>query len=257
METKVFIVAGGPGDAELMTLKGQRIIDSADRIFFSTRFTPQEMFSNTKSSCKFYDSFAYSYDEKLQLVKEAVSKKQITAFVTMGDPCLYGMIGGLTDRFENEQIDYEVIPGVSSFNAATALLKRGMTGLGLPNTAICTTLRDREDGEEYFNLVAALGASLAIFMSVELLDRVIHVLKKYYPMTTPVVVICRATWPEQQIAQGNLLTISDLVSEQKITDGLILVGEFIDKEYDYVLEKEFTERKKKEAAEREAAGKNK
>jgi len=253
METKVYIVAGGPGDSELITLKGQRIIDNADLIFYSTRFTQQEMFSNTKSCCKFYDNFAFSYDEKLQLVKEAVRKKQITVFVTMGDPCLYGMIGGLTDRLEKEKIYYEIIPGVSSVNASTALIKRGMTGLGLSNTAICTTLRDRQDAEEYFDRVAALGASLAIFMSVEILDKVIDILKKHYPMSTPVVVISRATWEEQQIAQGNLLTISDLVLQQKITDGLILVGEFIDKEYDYVLEKEFMERKELEKAQRATA----
>jgi precorrin-4/cobalt-precorrin-4 C11-methyltransferase len=236
-----------------VTLKGQRIIDSADIIFSSARFVSPEVFKNQKEGGKIYDNFAYSYDEKLQIIKEAVRTGKTTVFVTMGDPCLYGMIGGLGDRLEKAGIEYEIVPGVSAFNASAALIKRGMTGLGLSNTAICTTLHDREDAEAYFDRIAALGASMALFMSVEALDRVVSVLKRHYPDDTAVAIVSKATWPDQKIAQGTLATIEGLVKQKNIADGLILVGEFIDKAYDYDLEREFMERKKKEGRLRQPA----
>jgi precorrin-4/cobalt-precorrin-4 C11-methyltransferase len=198
--TRVYIVAGGPGDPELVTLKGQRIIDSADIIFSSARFVSPEVFKNQKAGGKIYDNFAYSYDEKLQIIKEAVQAGKTTVFVTMGDPCLYGMIGGLGDRLEKAGIEYEIVPGVSAFNASAALIKRGMTGLGLSNTAVCTTLHDREDAEAYLTGSRPLGRAW-LFLCRWRRWTSGSVLKRHYPMTRGGHCV-QSDWPDQRLRKG-------------------------------------------------------
>ncbi len=240
----VYIVAGGPGDPELITVKGKKIIENADIIFTSFRFFPDKMFQGTKEGCIIYDNFKFSYGEKMVMIKEAVREGKIVAFVNMGDPCLYGMVQGLSDRLEKAMIDYEIVPGVSAFNASTAIMKRGMTGLGISNTAICTTCKDTSDIEGHLEKIASLQASVALFMSVEKISGVCKAFKNHYPPETPVVVISKASWPEQKIVQGDLHTIEDCLKKEKVQDGLILIGEFINKEYDYELERQFMERKK-------------
>lgn len=242
----VYIVAGGPGDPKLITLKGQMLIDSADLIFTSYKFLPKEMFGKIKSNCRVYDTFEYNYREKMQMVKRAVARDEKVVFANMGDSCLYGMIGGITDRLEKAEINYEIIPGVSSYNAASAIIKRGMTGLGITNTAICTTYKDKNHSQAYLEKIASLKASVALFMSVSKISEVCKIFRKYYPEETPVVVISKATWEEEKIESGNLKNIEDKVKENNIKDGLILIGEFINKKYDYELEREFMERKKRE-----------
>ncbi len=243
----IYLIAGGPGDPELITLKGQRLIDSADFIFTSYKFLPKEMFGNVKSECKIYDTFEHNYEEKMDIIKSAVNLNKKLVFVNMGDPCLYGMVGGIIDRLEKLDIEYEIVPGVSAFNAASSIIKRGMTGLGISNTAICTTYKDKDNSTEYLEEIASLKASVALFMSVDKIARVCKVFRKHYPDDTPVVVVSKATWKEQKIARGNLKNIENKLKKNNIEDGLILIGDFIDKEYDYELERKFMERKRMEA----------
>ena len=242
----VYIVAGGPGDPKLITLKGQILIDSADLIFTSYKFLPKEMFNKTKLNCKVYDTFEYNYEEKMEIIKEAVNRDEKVVFVNMGDPCLYGMIGGITDRLEKANIDYEIIPGVSAYNAATAIIKRGMTAMGVTNTAICTTYKDKENSQAYLEQIASLKASVALFMSVNKIGEICKIFMKHYPEDTPVVVISKATWEEEKIQKGNLKNIEEKLKKNNIEDGLILIGDFINREYDYELERKFMERKKME-----------
>jgi precorrin-4/cobalt-precorrin-4 C11-methyltransferase len=243
----VYIVAGGPGDPELITLKGKKTIDKADIIFSSTRFFPDEMFSGKKAGCTVFDQFEYSYEEKIEIVCSSVAQGKVVAFVTMGDPYLYGMTRGLGDRLDKAGIEYEIIPGVSAVNACCSIIKRSMTGIGVANTAVCTTYRDRPDSEEYLKSVASLKSSVALFMSVDRLDFVCDIFKTHYPISTPVVVISEATREKQKIVRGTLDSISGNAKKENVRDGLILIGEFIDKEYDYNLERRFLESKKRES----------
>ena len=169
---QVYIVAGGPGDPELITVKGRRIIEQADILFTARRFFSADMFAGIKEDCQMLEHFDTTYAEKLEIIRAGVGQGKIVAFLNMGDPCLFGMISGLADRLDRAHIDYEIVPGVSAYNASCAIIKKQMTGLGIPNTAVCTTYRDRPDTETYLRQIAALGASVALFMSVEFIDRV-------------------------------------------------------------------------------------
>jgi precorrin-4/cobalt-precorrin-4 C11-methyltransferase len=237
----VYIVAGGPGDPELITVKGRKIIENADIIFVSMRFFQAGMFAGIKKDCEVIESSNSSCEEKLKIVKDGVRQGKTIVFVNMGDPFLYGMIRGLADRLEKTGIDYEIVPGVSSLNASCAILKKQMTGFEIANTLICSTYRDRTDPETYLDQVASLGASVALFMSVEFIDRICDVFKVHYPADTPVAIISNASRENQKVVCGDLRSIHDRIKEENITDGLILIGEFIDKFYDYDLEKKFRE----------------
>lgn len=205
------------------------------------------MFEDKKTKCQIYDTFQHSYEEKMDIIKEAVNKNEKIVFVTMGDPFIYGAIGGIIDRLEKANISFEIVPGVSAVNASSAILKRGMTGLGTSNTAICTSYKDVSNPIEYLEKIASLKASVALFMSVNKIEEICDVFMKHYSEDTAVVVISKATWVEEKIVRGSLKTIADDVQSNGVEEGLILIGDFIDREYDYILEKEFMERKKKES----------
>lgn len=245
--TNVYIIAGGPGDPDLITVKGKKIIDNADHIFTSQRFISEKIYEDKKDNCKIYDSFAHSHEEKMDIVRAAVGKNEKVAFITMGDPCLYGAIAGTIDRLDKAGINYEIVPGVSSFNAASAIIKRGMTGLGITNTAICTSYRDVQNPHSHLEEIAALKASVALFMSVNKIAEICEIFKRHYPEDTAVVVVSKASWQEEKIARGTLKTITEEINKKQIEDGIILIGDFINKEYDYELEKEFLERKRKDS----------
>ena len=248
---QVYIVAGGPGDPDLVTVKGRKIIENADIIFTSFRFFPTEMLAGKKADCTVLEHFDSTYDEKLEIIREGIRAGKTIAYVNMGDPCLYGMINGLTDRLEKAGIEYEIIPGVSAFNASCAILKKQMTGLGLPNTAVCGTHRDTPDAESYLKKIASLGASVALFMSVEEMALVCSSFLTYYPPGTPVAVVSKASQPNQKVVIGDLQSMPQRLKETDVNDGLILIGDFINKEFDYDIEKQFMQQKKAETAARE------
>lgn len=243
--TQMYIIAGGPGDPDLITVKGRKIIETADIVFASPKFFNDGMFAMQKEDCRFYETFDITHDERMAIIEEGVARGLTVAYVCMGDPCLYGGgIQGLIDRLEVRGIDFEIIPGVSAFNSACAVVKKQMTGLGLPNTAICTTYRDKPDVEEYLDRIAALQASVALFMSVENLDSVCEVFLRHYAPDTPVVIVSKASQTEQRLVYGDLTDIKQRASEQGVEDGLILLGEFLDTPFDYGLERQFEERKR-------------
>jgi precorrin-4/cobalt-precorrin-4 C11-methyltransferase len=239
--TQVYIVAGGPGDPELITVKGRGIINNADIIFTGRRFFSDAMFAGAKEDCEILEYFDTTYEEKMEIIQNGVRQGKTVAVINMGDSCLFGMINGLADRLEKAAIDFEVVPGVSAFNASCAILKKQMTGMGLSNTAVCTTIRDRPDAEAYLDRIAALGASVALFMSVDSIDRICGVFKAHCPLDTPVAVISEASRPNQRIVVGDLQTISERLKEAEVKDGMILIGEFINKPFDYEVERQFHE----------------
>lgn len=242
----VYIVAGGPGDPELITLKAKRLIDSADYIFTSKRFIAEEMLEDVKEGCQILNHFEYSYEDKLGLARKVYDQDKLLIFLSMGDPSVFGANRGLVDRLEKNNIDFEIVPGVGAFNAASARLKRCYTGLGITNTAICTSYKDVDQPREYLEQIASLGASVSLFMSVNKIDEISEIFMKYYPADTAVVLLSKITWEEERIVRGNLTNIAGRVKKAGVEDGLIVIGDFIDAEYDYELEEKFIERKKRD-----------
>lgn len=242
---KVYFIGAGPGDPELMTIKGKRIIDSSDVVIYAGSLVNPAVLHGCKEDAKIFNSASMTLDEVLEVTINAVNEGKNVARVHTGDPSIYGAIREQIDPLEKESIECEVIPGVSSFTASAAAMKKEFTLPGISQTVICTRVEGRTpvpEGEALEKL-ASHKASMAIFLSVQMIEKVIEKLTIHYPVTTPIAVIQKATWPDQKIVLGTLENIAAKVKEENITKtAQILVGDFLGNEYELskLYDKSFT-----------------
>ncbi|WP_207655715.1 precorrin-4 C(11)-methyltransferase [Vallitalea okinawensis] len=242
---KVYFIGAGPGEPEYMTLKGKSIIESADILIYAGSLVNKEVLQWRKADSIVYNSAGMHLDEVIDVMVKEKEKDKIIARVHTGDPSIYGAIREQMDRLKDENINYEVIPGVSSFVAAAASLDKEFTLPGVSQTVILTRKAGRTPvpEKEDLKLLAAHQASMAIFLSVGMIDEVVEDLKTHYPVHTPVAVVQRASWPDEIIVLGNLSTISEKVKVANITKtAQILVGDFLGDDYELskLYDKNFT-----------------
>lgn len=231
---KIYFIGAGPGDPDLITVKGKKIVEKADVIIYAGSLVNPEIIDCRKESCEVYNSAHMTLDEVIEVMKESVDNDKLLARVHTGDPSIYGAIREQIDRLEELEIESEVIPGVSSFVASAAALKKEFTLPDVSQTVICTRLEGRTPVPESESLesLASHKASMAIFLSVHMINKVVDKLKKHYDENTPVAVVQRATWSDQKIVLGNLNNIESKVKEANITKtAQILVGDFLGNKY--------------------------
>ena len=229
---KVYIVGGGPGDPELLTLKAKRIIESADVIIFADSLVPPEVVGFAKEGAKVVGSKEMNLDEIMDLELGAVREGKTVARVQSGDPSIYGAILEQMRVLEQEGVEYEIIPGVSAAFAAAAVLKSELTVPEKSQTIIMTRMEGRvamPEGEQLKDL-AAHGCTMVIFLSITRMTKVVRELTSSgYTEDTPVAVVYRVGWPDQLIIRGTLKDIADKVRAAKITlQALIIVGDAVD-----------------------------
>jgi precorrin-4/cobalt-precorrin-4 C11-methyltransferase len=229
---KVYIVGGGPGDPELLTLKAKRIIESADVIIFADSLVPPEVVGFAKEGAKVVGSKEMNLDEIMDLELGAVREGKTVARVQSGDPSIYGAILEQMRVLEQEGVEYEIIPGVSAAFAAAAVLKSELTVPEKSQTIIMTRIEGRvamPEGEQLKDL-AAHGCTMVIFLSITRMTKVVRELTSSgYTEDTPVAVVYRVGWPDQLIIRGTLKDIADKVRAAKITlQALIIVGDAVD-----------------------------
>ncbi len=229
---KVYIVGGGPGDPELLTLKAKRIIESADVIIFADSLVPPEVVGFAKEGAKVVGSKEMNLDEIMDLELGVVREGKTVARVQSGDPSIYGAILEQMRVLEQEGVEYEIIPGVSAAFAAAAVLKSELTVPEKSQTIIMTRMEGRvamPEGEQLKDL-AAHGCTMVIFLSITRMTKVVRELTSSgYTEDTPVAVVYRVGWPDQLIIRGTLKDIADKVRAAKITlQALIIVGDAVD-----------------------------
>ena len=229
---KVYIVGGGPGDPELLTLKAKRIIESADVIIFADSLVPPEVVGFAKEGAKVVGSKEMNLDEIMDLELGAVREGKTVARVQSGAPSIYGAILEQMRVLEQEGVEYEIIPGVSAAFAAAAVLKSELTVPEKSQTIIMTRMEGRvamPEGEQLKDL-AAHGCTMVIFLSITRMTKVVRELTSSgYTEDTPVAVVYRVGWPDQLIIRGTLKDIADKVRAAKITlQALIIVGDAVD-----------------------------
>ena len=231
---KVYFIGAGPGDPELITVKGQKIIKEADVIIYAGSLVPKEVIDCHKAGAEIYNSAVLNLEEVMEIMISAVKNNKKTARVHTGDPAIFGAHREQMDILDLYGIEYEVVPGVSSFLAAAAALKKEFTLPDVSQTVICTRMEGRTpvpEGEKLESL-ASHKASMAIFLSVQMIDEVVEKLLKHYEKTTPIAVVQRASWEDEKIVVGTLENISEKVKEEKITKtAQILVGDFLGDRY--------------------------
>lgn len=241
----VFFIGAGSGDPELLTVKGKKIIDRADVIIYAGSLVNEEVLKDRKEGAKVYNSAKMSLDDVIEVMEQAHSKGQDIARVHTGDPSIYGAHREQMIELAKRGIDYEIIPGVSSFLAAAASLKREYTLPGVTQTIILTRMegRTKVPEKESIEKLATHTATMAIFLSVGMIEELQKKLATSYPLSTPVAVVYKASWEDEEIVISDLEHIAEKVIEKGITKtALVLVGEFLNDEFDYskLYDKKFT-----------------
>lgn len=235
MTGKVYFIGAGPGDPELLTIKGKQLIDESDLIIYAGSLVPKQVIDSHKASATVLSSAGMNLDEVMEKMISVVREGKQVARVHTGDPSIYGAIREQIDWLDKENIEWEVVPGVSSFVASAAALGKEFTLPSVSQTVICTRMAGRTPVPEKENLasLAAHRASMAIFLSVGMIDEVVKQLLAHYPAQTPVAIVQRATWEDQKIVTGTLENIAQKVKEANITKtAQILVGDFLGNEYE-------------------------
>ncbi|MBF8983574.1 precorrin-4 C(11)-methyltransferase [Lutibacter sp. B2] len=241
----IYFIGAGPGDPDLITVKGRKIVERADVIIYAGSLVNKEILACRKADAIVYNSASMTLEEVIEVMEKAENENLLTARVHTGDPSIYGAIREQIDILEEKEISYEVIPGVSSFVGAAAAINKEFTLPGVTQTVILTRMEGRTPvpQKESIESLASHKASMCIFLSVHMIEDLVKKLLTHYPITTPIAVIQRATWEDQKIVMGTLENIAQKVKDANINKtAQILVGDFLGNEYEYskLYDKNFT-----------------
>jgi precorrin-4/cobalt-precorrin-4 C11-methyltransferase len=224
---RVYIIGAGPGDPKLITVRGAELIAACPVVLYTGSLVPREVVALARPDAKVLDSSGMTLDEIIALIVAARDAGQDVARVHTGDPLIFGSTAEQMRRLDELGIAYEIIPGVSSFTAAAAALGRELTLPELSQTVILTRAEGRTpvpEGEKLEDL-ARHGATLALFLSITLLDQVVEALTPSYGADCPIAVVHKASCPDQQIVAGTLADIVAKVKAARIrTQSMVLVG---------------------------------
>ncbi|NPV52723.1 MAG: precorrin-4 C(11)-methyltransferase [Firmicutes bacterium] len=235
LKAKVYFIGAGPGDPDLLTIKAKNILEAADVVIYAGSLVNPEILRYARKDAKVYNSAGMTLEEIVRVMAEAVRERKVVARLHTGDPSLYGAIQEQIDWLEEDGILCEVVPGVSSMSAAAASLKREYTLPGVSQTMIVTRLSGRTSvpGEERLSYLAKHGSSMVIFLSVHMIREVLEQLRAGYSPETPVAVVYKASWPDEQIIRGRLKDIAEKVEAAGVgRTALILVGDFLECKHD-------------------------
>jgi precorrin-4/cobalt-precorrin-4 C11-methyltransferase len=241
----VYFIGAGPGDPDLITVKGKKLIEGADIIIYAGSLVNKELLNCAKADCAIYDSASMTLEEVIEVMKNGILSNKQVARVHTGDPSIYGAIREQMDELDKLSINYEVIPGVSSFLATAAALKKEYTLPGVTQTVILTRMEGRTEvpGKESIEALAKHKATMIIFLSVGMIDKLVEKLKTGYSDNTPVAVVYKASWPDQKILRGTLETIADIIKKEGIKKtALVTIGDFLGDDYELskLYDKSFT-----------------
>ena len=227
---KILFVGAGPGDPELITIKGKSAVENADVIVYAGSLVNPEILGWNKRNALIKDSAEMDLEEIMETMITACRQSKKVVRLHTGDPSIYGAIGEQMARLDKEAIPYEVIPGVSSFLGGASVLRKELTVPEICQTVIVSRCEGRTPVPEKESLqkLAAIRATLILFLSASAPEKTQAELLTGYPPETPVAVVYKATWKEEQIYRGTLENLASIIKENKITKtALIYVGDFL------------------------------
>lgn len=232
---QVFFVGAGPGDPELITVKGQALLKRADTIIYAGSLVNPALLSLAKQGTKIYNSASMTLSEVIEVMKASVAAGETVVRLHTGDPSIYGAIQEQMDELNKLSIDYMVIPGVSSFLATAAALKQEYTLPEISQTVIITRNEGRTPVPEKEKLaaLASHNATMCIFLSVHMLDDVVkELISGGYEPETPIAIVQKASWPEEKIVRATLSTIAEAIKGKDISrTAMIVVSRCLDTDY--------------------------
>lgn len=224
---KVYIIGAGPGDPKLITIRGAELIEQCPVVLYAGSLVSKAVIARADKNARVLDSASMNLDEIMDVFIKAKADNHDVARVHTGDPSIFGSTAEQMRRMQEEGIDYEIIPGVSSFVASAAVLGKELTLPELSQTVIISRCEGRTPvpEKEKLRMLAKHQSTLVLFLSAALIHKVIDELSPHYGKDCPVAVVHRATWPDQLIVRGTLNDIADKIIQAEITStAIIIVG---------------------------------
>lgn len=223
----VHFIGAGPGAPDLITLRGRDLIAASPVCLYAGSLVPQALLAHCPSGAKIVNTAPLSLDEIIAEISDAHAKGQDVARLHSGDLSVWSAMGEQLRRLRTLNIPYDVTPGVPSFAAAAAALATELTLPGLTQSVVLTRTSGRATAmpeKENLPAFAATGATLAIHLSVHVLEKVVEDLTPHYGPDCPVAVVWRATWPDERIVRATLSTLQTAIGAEMERTALILVG---------------------------------
>lgn len=228
---EVYLVGAGPGDPELLTLKGKRLLEEADVVVYAGSLIPQAVLALAERATETHDSAKMTLEQIVEVIVKAVRAGKRVVRLASGDPTIFGASAEQSEALAKEGIRLETVPGVSSFTAAAAALGQELTLPEICQTVILTRAAGRTPmpAGEKLREMAAHRALIVLYLSAALgKDVQKDLLDGGYPPETPVVIAYRVTWPDERLIRGRLDELAELLRKEKITKtALLLVGEAV------------------------------
>jgi len=221
----VAIVGAGPGDASLISVKGKELLEAADLILYAGSLVPERLTHYAKPGAVVRNSASMTLEEQLTLMSAHYERGHLIVRLHSGDPAIYGAIQEQMTEFDERGMDYFIVPGISAFQAAAASLNSEFTIPEVVQTIILTRgagntpLPPHEDLAE----MAKQRATMCIFLSATIAKRVQAQLEEHYPADTPVAILYRVTWDDEEIYTGQLADLASLIRQHKLTRTVLIV----------------------------------
>lgn len=224
----VYFIGAGPGAADLITVRGQRLIERCPVCLYAGSLVPSEIVASAPAGALVRDTAPMHLDEIVDEINKAHAEGKDVARVHSGDPAIYGAIAEQMRRLDTLGIPYEVVPGVPAFAGAAALLGAELTLPEVSQTIILTRTSGKASGmpeSESLEILGQAKATMCIHLSIRNLAYVEEALTPHYGADCPVVIVYRATWPDEEVIHTTLSEMKARVREEKITrTALIMVG---------------------------------
>jgi len=231
----VYFIGAGPGDPDLITVKGAKLVERCPVVLYTGSLVPAEVVARANKEALVLSSEAMDLDEIVSVCQQAHEKNQDVARVQTGDLSIYSSLGETTRRLDDLSIDWQVVPGVSSFQASAAALGQELTLPEVCQTIILSRASGRTPVPDKENLksLAKHEATLCLFLSISLIRKVVRELKEVYSDDWPIAVVEKASHPEQRIIRGTLDNITEQVEAAGIKATAMIIVSKVLQEKDF------------------------
>jgi precorrin-4/cobalt-precorrin-4 C11-methyltransferase len=223
---RVYFVGAGPGDPDLITVKGRRLLEEADVLIYTGSLISSDLIQISHAQVK-RNSHGMHLSELVKAMARPAQEGKRVIRLHSGDPSLYGAIVEQMTALQKEGVESEVVPGVSSLLAAAAALKTQLTLNGVADSLVVTRPSGKTLEKDYIQEFSSFPATLAIFLGTEHLEAVTR--KVTCPLNTPAAVVYHASWPDQMVIRGTVADIAEKARAAGITrTALLIIGDVVD-----------------------------
>lgn len=232
----IYIVGAGPGAEDLITVRGVELLKKADTIIYAGSLVNPGLLKYAKDGCSIHDSAKMTLEEVISVMEKDDAPNKIIVRLHTGDPCIYGAIREQMDILDSKGMEYEYVPGVSSFIGAASALKAEYTLPNVSQTVILTRMAGRTPvpEKEEIESLAAHQATMIIFLTSTMLKELSNrLIEGGYSPDTPAAIVYKATWPDQKVIRTTVKNIAVEAEKEGINKmALICVGNFLGDNYD-------------------------